>query len=79
MVSWRLGRTWRNMICQPTYYIEPDSLYVNADLVRGSVMKEKYIPQCETVALEGGGDNAAEFNPLVLANLILDLLARHPL
>ena len=42
-------------------------------------MKEKYIPQCETVTLEGGGDNAAEFNPPVLANLILDLLAKHPL
>ena len=67
------------LIKAPTYYIEPDSLYVNADLVQGEVMKQKYIPQCETVTLEGGGDNAAEFNPPLLANLILELLAKHPL
>jgi pimeloyl-ACP methyl ester carboxylesterase len=67
------------LIKAPTYYIEPDSLYVNAELVRGKVMKEKYIPQCEVVTLEGGGDNVAEFNPPLMANFILNLLDKHTL
>ena len=60
----------------PTLHIEPDSPYENYFCRRGSRVAE-LIPTCENVILELSDDNAAEFKPVELGEVMIEFLDKH--
>ncbi|MQF69558.1 alpha/beta hydrolase [SAR202 cluster bacterium AD-804-J14_MRT_500m] len=62
----------------PTLHIEPDSPYENYFCRRGNRVAE-LIPMCDNVMLDYSDDNAAEFKPTELADVMLAFLGKNPM
>ncbi len=65
-------------IQSPTLHIEPDSPYEVYYNLRGNRVAE-LVPNCENFVLKGADDNAPDFVPAALAEVVLDFLGKHPL